>query len=132
MFLFARVVLDNLLRQTRLSRLKQEIQPGVFPKGLEKTYDRVAARVLDQSSDDESKDALKALALVACANRILHWRKIQAFFYIHPARGHVEYEDCLGVTCKELCGAFFDTHSPSGETADPGGMVQMVHATARL
>lgn len=38
MFLYARIVLDNLLRQTRLSRLKQEMQPGVFPNGLNKAY----------------------------------------------------------------------------------------------
>lgn len=36
MFLYARVVLENLLSQTRLSRLRQEVQPGVFPDGIER------------------------------------------------------------------------------------------------
>ncbi|KAK3996549.1 hypothetical protein QBC44DRAFT_317159 [Cladorrhinum sp. PSN332] len=134
MFLFARVVLDNLLRQTRLSRLKQEIQPGVFPKGLEKAYDRVATRVLDQSSESESKDALKVLSLVACAKRMLFWREIQAFFCIDPAQAQVNYEDCLLVTCKELCGSLLDTHHVAGGTAgsEREDMIQMVHETARL
>lgn len=36
MFLYARVVLRNLLGQTKLSRLRQEIEPGTFPQGIEK------------------------------------------------------------------------------------------------
>lgn len=36
MFLYARVVLENLLNQTRLSRLRQEMQPDVFPDGIER------------------------------------------------------------------------------------------------
>lgn len=36
MFLYARVVLENLLNQTKLSRLRQEIEPGTFPQGIEK------------------------------------------------------------------------------------------------
>lgn len=36
MFLYARVVLKNLLNQTKLSRLKQELEPGTFPDGMEK------------------------------------------------------------------------------------------------
>ena len=36
MFLYARVVLENLLNQTRLSRLREEMEPGNFPQGIEK------------------------------------------------------------------------------------------------
>ena len=36
MFLYARVVLENLLSQTRRSGLRQEMEPGTFPQGLEK------------------------------------------------------------------------------------------------
>lgn len=36
MFLYARVVLKNMLNQTKLSRLKQELEPGTFPDGMEK------------------------------------------------------------------------------------------------
>lgn len=35
MFLYARVVLDNLLGQVTLGRLKKELQPGTFPDGIE-------------------------------------------------------------------------------------------------
>lgn len=36
MFLYARVVLENLLSQTRLSRLRQEMEPDTFPDGIER------------------------------------------------------------------------------------------------
>lgn len=36
MFLYARIVLDNLLSQTKFSRLKQEMQPDTFPVGIER------------------------------------------------------------------------------------------------
>jgi hypothetical protein len=36
MFLYARVMLGNLLSQTTRSGLQQEIAPGTFPKGIEK------------------------------------------------------------------------------------------------
>ncbi|KAK4466013.1 hypothetical protein QBC42DRAFT_335816 [Cladorrhinum samala] len=132
MFLFARVVLDNLFRQTRLSRLKQEILPGVFPKGLEKAYDRVVARILDESSDSEREDALKVLGLVACANRVLFWREIQAFFCIDPLETRVNHDNRLLVSCKALCGSLLDTHRPADRSSGLDDLVQMVHQTARL
>ena len=36
MFLYARVVLVNLLNQTSVSRLKQELKKDTFPQGIEK------------------------------------------------------------------------------------------------
>lgn len=36
MFLYARVVLNNLLSQTKISRLKKEMEPGVFPSGMDR------------------------------------------------------------------------------------------------
>lgn len=35
MFLYAKVVLDNLLGQVTLGRLEKELQPDTFPKGIE-------------------------------------------------------------------------------------------------
>jgi hypothetical protein len=35
MFLYARVVLHNLMNQATLSDLKKELQPGTFPQGIE-------------------------------------------------------------------------------------------------
>ncbi|KAF9769817.1 hypothetical protein IL306_012717 [Fusarium sp. DS 682] len=38
MFLYARVVLDNLINQATLSDLKKEISPETFPRGIEDAY----------------------------------------------------------------------------------------------
>ena len=35
MFLFAKLVLTNLLAQTSREKLYDELQPGTFPKGFE-------------------------------------------------------------------------------------------------
>ena len=34
MFLYAKLVMKNLLSQTRLANLRKEMQPGQFPKGI--------------------------------------------------------------------------------------------------
>jgi hypothetical protein len=38
MFLYARIVLSNLHSQTTKRRLRAELEPNVFPKGLEAAY----------------------------------------------------------------------------------------------
>lgn len=43
MFLYAKLVMNNLLSQTRLSRLKKELEPGTFPRTLKQAYDMLAA-----------------------------------------------------------------------------------------
>ncbi|KAI1808973.1 WD40 repeat-like protein [Daldinia bambusicola] len=132
MFLYARVVLDNLLSQTRLSGLKAEIKPDTFPKGIEKAYERVAVRVFNDSSPSEREDAKRILGWITCAGRLLRWREIQSSFCISPKKGIAEYEEGkLRVTCKELCRSLIDVHSEGGKKDDPDDIVKIVHETAR-
>ncbi|KAI0549688.1 WD40 repeat-like protein [Xylaria curta] len=132
MFLYARVVLENLWNQTRRARLKEEIEPGTFPRGMEKAYDRVAVRVFEMSSMAEREDAKKIMGWVICARRLLRWREIQSFFCIDPINGNVDYEERrLRVTCKELCGSLVDIHHTTGITTGPEDVIKIVHETAR-
>ncbi|KAI0099457.1 WD40 repeat-like protein [Daldinia grandis] len=132
MFLYARVVLENLLGQTRLSGLKSEIQPGIFPEGIEKAYERVAVRIFEGSSSSQCEDAKKVLGWITCAGRLLRWREIQSSFCITPTKAIVEYEESrLRVTCKELCGSLVDVHSTSNKRGDPEDIIKIVHETAR-
>ncbi|KAI1120105.1 hypothetical protein F5Y10DRAFT_290315 [Nemania abortiva] len=134
MFLYARVVLGNLLSQTKLSGLKREIEPGTFPRGIEKAYERVAVRILEKSSEAEREDALKILAWVICAKRHLRWREIQSFFCIDPTVGSVEYEERrLRVTCKDICGSLIDVHRAADRDNDDDAddIIRIVHETAR-
>ncbi|KAI1477416.1 hypothetical protein F4774DRAFT_420091 [Daldinia eschscholtzii] len=132
MFLYARVVLDNLLSQTRLSSLRHEMQPGTFPEGIKKAYERVAVRVFKESSPSECEDARTILGWITCAGRLLRWREIQSSFCIIPNEGVVEYEEGkLRVTCKELCRSLVDVHSESGNGNEPDDIIKIVHDTAR-
>ncbi|KAI4866834.1 hypothetical protein F4820DRAFT_457366 [Hypoxylon rubiginosum] len=132
MFLYARVVLRNLLGQTKLSRLRQEIEPGTFPQGIEKAYERVAVRVFENSSPDERDDATKILGWITCAGRLLRWREIQSLFCIDPVTGNIDYEGSkLVVTCKHLCGSLVDVHQANIEKAGPEDIIRIVHETAR-
>ncbi|KAI0907154.1 WD40 repeat-like protein [Ustulina deusta] len=132
MFLYARVVLENLLNQTKLSRLRQEIEPGTFPQGIEKAYERVAVRIFETSSLAEREDATKILGWITCARRFLRWREIQSLFCIDPINGDVDYEERrLRVTCKELCGSLVDVHYAKNKKTGPEDMIKIVHESAR-
>ncbi|KAI0456380.1 WD40 repeat-like protein [Xylaria acuta] len=131
MFLYARVVLENLLNQTRLSRLKEEIEPGTFPQGIEKAYERVAVRIFEMSSTAEREDAKKILGWIICSRRLLRWREIQSLFCIDPIKGDIDYEERrLRVTCKELCGSLVDVHYATNKNS-PEDIIKIVHETAR-
>ncbi|KAI1752664.1 WD40 repeat-like protein [Xylaria castorea] len=132
MFLYARVVLENLWNQTRRSRLKEEIKPGTFPQGIEEAYERVAVRIFEMSSMAEREDAKKILGWIICASRLLRWREIQSLFCIDPVKGDVDYEERrLRVTCKELCGSLIDVHYATDTKTGPEDVIKIVHETAR-
>ncbi|KAI1775101.1 hypothetical protein F4818DRAFT_417845 [Hypoxylon cercidicola] len=132
MFLYARIVLGNLLGQTKLSGLRQEIEPGTFPQGIEKAYERVAVRVFEKSSPAERDDATRILSWITCARRLLRWREIQSLFCIDPLTGNVDYEGgSLRVTCKDLCGSLVDVHHANVQKAGPEDIIRIVHETAR-
>ncbi|EEU42654.1 uncharacterized protein NECHADRAFT_47446 [Fusarium vanettenii 77-13-4] len=128
----AKVVLENLLGQTRLSGLKREIQADTFPRGIEKAYQRVFARVIDQAPKAKREDAIKLLGLVIHARRILHWREIQAFFCIDSTSGNVDYDDRLLRTGKDVCGALVDVHRCSRDSTGSEDLVRIVHESARM
>ncbi|KAI0530450.1 WD40 repeat-like protein [Xylaria digitata] len=135
MFLYARVVLENLLSQTRLSRLREEMEPGTFPQGIEKGYERVTVRIFETSSKGEREDAMKILGWITCARRLLRWREIQSLFCIDPVKGDVDYEERrLRVTCKELCGSLIDVHRTTNKKQGPEDIIKiqgiMLHAVA--
>lgn len=56
MFLYARLVMENLLFQTTVARLHRELEPDTFPDGLERAYvtfshsknSKLTVQILDQ------------------------------------------------------------------------------------
>ncbi|KAJ8131792.1 hypothetical protein O1611_g1828 [Lasiodiplodia mahajangana] len=115
MFLYARVVLDNLLSQTRRDGIEAEMAPDNFPTGIETAYERVAKRIFESSSDAKCKDATKILGLVT-----------------YPTQGTVNYEGRrLRVSGKEICGSFIEVRHATSKGAGPEDTIVIVHNTAR-
>ncbi|KAF4484481.1 Ankyrin repeat and KH domain-containing protein 1 [Colletotrichum fructicola Nara gc5] len=131
MFLYARVVLENLLHQTRLSGLKREIKADIFPAGINFAYERVVSRVIHDASQAEREDAKRVLCLIITAKRQLKWAEIQSFFCIDPGKGVVEYDDRLLLDAKQLCGSLVDRHSLADSDSKASCVIGIVHETAR-
>ncbi|TEA10772.1 hypothetical protein C8034_v007836 [Colletotrichum sidae] len=131
MFLYARVVMENLLDQTRLTGLKREIQPNVFPAGINFAYERVVQRVLLTAPQPKRDEAAQLLGFIITARRDLRWREIQSFCCIKPATASVDYDDRLFVDSKQLFGSLVDTHHNDGCHGASESVIRMVHETAK-
>ncbi|KAI0376818.1 hypothetical protein F5Y04DRAFT_285493 [Hypomontagnella monticulosa] len=83
MFLYAKVVLDNLLAQDSPAELEDELNQNNFPQRLDAAYERVAIRILDRPSASRSNSARKILSWVICAQRPFRWREIRIYVVIH-------------------------------------------------
>ncbi|KAF6808246.1 zinc finger protein [Colletotrichum sojae] len=124
MFLYARVVLQNLSDQISLTGLKHEVQTGVFPADID-------AAVITEAPIAKQRGAKKVLGLVIAARRDLRWREIQSLFYIDSTQGTIDHESRCQITSKELCGSLVDTHYINGASTPPEALVRIVHETAK-
>ncbi|KAH0563181.1 hypothetical protein GP486_002248 [Trichoglossum hirsutum] len=123
MFLYAKLVMKNLLDQTRLANLRKEMQPGRFPKGINQAYGRIVDRILDKEST-EREGAEQLLGLLACAKRPLKWTEIQGAISIDLGAKIVDFDGrCFRADSKDLCGSLVEIR--------PGGTVELVHMTAK-
>ncbi|KAI0098044.1 hypothetical protein GGR51DRAFT_565932 [Nemania sp. FL0031] len=131
MFLYAKVVMDNLMAQGSLEELDQELKVK-FPTGLDEAYGRVVCRVLDSSARHRSRRdaAAKILRWLTCATRPLQWNEIQCLFCIDPHAGTCNPRNRRVDSCKLLCGSFVDVdkHDPDMPQIS---LVSLVHGTAR-
>lgn len=130
MFMYAKVVLDNFLSQTSIFELEQELTRE-YPHGLDEAYDRVAERVLDNTSDSRKQAALQILGLVAFAARPLKWREIQCYFCIDAVNGTCDPRR-RKVGPKDLCSSFVESEACTlfPKVASEAQLI-MVHNTAK-
>ncbi|KAG8677696.1 hypothetical protein FPOAC2_03877 [Fusarium poae] len=131
MFLYAQLVLNNLLSQTSKYDLKQELKAETFPEGLEQAYERVIIRVLRNPNKAESTAAKHILGTIICACRPLHWREIQSKFCIDPLEGEADIDRQLVMSCKQICSSLVEVSylepSSLGEET-----VHLVHSSAQV
>ncbi|RSL61425.1 hypothetical protein CEP54_006268 [Fusarium duplospermum] len=133
MFLYAQLVVGNLLHQTNKYALKQELKAETFPEGLSQAYERVIIRVLGNPKKAERDAAKQILGMIMCACRPLHWREIQSKFCIDINEGEADLDRQLVLTCKELCGSLVEESSLEPSFSSTGeAVVDLVHSTAKI
>ncbi|KAK7429027.1 hypothetical protein QQZ08_004434 [Neonectria magnoliae] len=108
MFLYAKVVLDNLISQESTADLDDELTQDHFPRGLDAAYERVVIRVLDRPSPSRKKSALMVLGWLICSARPLRWREIQSKFCIDPEKATCNFRNRRVHGCKAICGSLVE------------------------
>ncbi|CVK91852.1 uncharacterized protein FPRN_09654 [Fusarium proliferatum] len=133
MFLYAQLVLNNLVSQTSKYDLKQELKAETFPEGLEQAYERVVVRVLKTPKKAERAVAKDILGMIMTACRPLHWREIQSKFCIDPSTGEADIDRKLVVSCKHICSSLVDVGYLDPSVSSPGEeVIDLVHTTAKI
>ncbi|KAJ3579030.1 hypothetical protein NPX13_g1537 [Xylaria arbuscula] len=135
MFLYATVVMDNLLAQGSAAELDEELQ-AKFPDGLDQAYERVAFRILDcpKRSEKQREAAAKILRWLTCAIRPLRWNEIQCLCCIDPHSGVCNPKHRRVDNYKTLCGSFVDVDDVDRDLniyLQSNPVVSLVHSTAR-
>ncbi|KAI6471127.1 hypothetical protein MCOR15_001015 [Pyricularia oryzae] len=123
MFLFAKLVVENLLAQTSKHLVRQELSPCRFPEGLGEAYDRTMDRIADPKSE-KRKTALKILRMLLCSRRALKWHEIQAAVSMDIDTHTLDHDRRLSLHVQEICGSLV--------VVLPGDRIEFVHFTAAL
>ncbi|KAL9044435.1 MAG: hypothetical protein Q9214_002426 [Letrouitia sp. 1 TL-2023] len=129
MFLFAKLVMENLLNQVTQKDVIRELEPSVFPVDLQGAYHRVCETVFQEGP--QRKAVIKIIGTIICTARGLTWREVQAIFYIDPERNTSDYNGCrLRKGCKQLCGSLVDMRRHKDDSENEA-VLAIVHETAR-
>lgn len=131
MFLYAKIVLGNLLNQVSVARFKREMEVENFPKGLGEAYERVVICVLENSVEEERETARRILGLVVTAERPLMWKEIQSHFCIEIDDEVADPDFRLQDTCKYFCGSLVEIEHNNKSDFPADASIHLVHETAR-
>ncbi|KAL8950879.1 MAG: hypothetical protein Q9222_003113 [Ikaeria aurantiellina] len=129
MFLFAKLVMENLLNQVTQSDVLQQLEPDSFPVDLEAAYERICETAFKDGP--QKKAVIKIIGWTVCTSRKLRWREVQAAFYVVPGQNHSDYNGRkLRKTCKQLCGSLVDLSTQPNDPPNEA-ILEIVHHTAR-
>jgi hypothetical protein len=140
MFLFSRLVLDNLIDQPDKASFSSEIRSDIFPKDLRTAYvydpptssfasdtfryERIVENIKSRANGVKWRKAVQLLGWMACARRPMRWHEIQAAASIDPGEESLQYDlRKFRDQAQELCGALI--------LELPGQRLTLVHTTAR-
>ncbi|CVK98050.1 uncharacterized protein FMAN_12173 [Fusarium mangiferae] len=131
MFLYARVVLDNLAAMDSKRDFKDELESDAFPKDLDQAYDRITQRVLQNNRPSRDTSVKRILGWIICAARPLRWREIQSRFCIDAEKQICDLDNLRLDSCKRICSSFVDmTDCELFPRTESEQVVTMVHETA--
>ncbi|KNB14862.1 hypothetical protein FOXG_13623 [Fusarium oxysporum f. sp. lycopersici 4287] len=131
MFLYARVVLDNLAAMDSKRDFKDELENDSFPKDLDQAYDRITQRILQNNRPSRDTSVKRILGWIVCAARPLRWREIQSRFCIDADKQICDIENARLDSCKAICSSFVDvTECDLFPNIESEQVVSMVHETA--
>ncbi|KAI9684612.1 MAG: hypothetical protein M1822_005700 [Bathelium mastoideum] len=120
MFLYARLVLDNIESQSNLDHVRHEASN--LPDGLDEAYGRIIERIDNRLRLREQKEARTILSWVACSNFPFTKEEIQ--FAVSMSNGvnpsKANHESFLNII--QRCGPIIEIFE---------GVVQFVHFTAK-
>ncbi|KAK8040668.1 hypothetical protein PG991_000456 [Apiospora marii] len=122
MFLYAKLVMENLLAQMTVEELVRELEPDCFPTGLQEAYNRTIVRIDRNANASERDAARKVLSWMLCSRRPLYWREIQAAIAMNVVEQTIDAHRKLRRHIRDICGSLIDSLS--------GDQVQFIHATA--
>ncbi|KAH6952935.1 hypothetical protein DER45DRAFT_574581 [Fusarium avenaceum] len=131
MFLYARVVLENLASMGSIQEYEDELEAERFPEDLYHAFERVVHRVIKVNGPSCEKAVKKILGWVVCSARPLRWREIQSRFCINEDKGTCNVRNVRRDGCKTICGSLVDiTNCELFGTLESEQTVNMVHKTA--
>ncbi|OJD34180.1 zinc finger protein [Diplodia corticola] len=122
MFLYAKLVMENLSNQVSRAMLKKEM--GKIPPTLNEIYDRILHRLLHESSSPDQQITKTLLSWLLCAKRPLKWHEIQGSMCLDLDDGSFDPDRRLVRDIKHFCGSLVELRQ--------GGAIDFVHLTARF
>ena len=126
MFLFAKLVMDNLLAQTTKEDLYRELSRNVFPADLRGAYERIISRIRVRTENEPAMwdAAVKLLGWMTCAKRPLRRYEIQAVQCINTQYQELQFDKRrFRFDVQVLCGSLM--------MELPGDRLSLVHSTAK-
>jgi hypothetical protein len=126
MFLYAKLVSENLFKQPTREQLLSEIdQPHKFPDDLKEAYQRIISRIKRNTIPEEWESAKKLLGWMVCAKRPLSWIEMQVAISMDLENETIEFDDRkLRFHIYDTCGSLVHVL--------PGDRIQLVHSTAKI
>ncbi|KAI9376649.1 hypothetical protein BJX61DRAFT_530663 [Aspergillus egyptiacus] len=127
MFLFAKLVMDNLAKQPTWAFFQNEISAARLPTEINEAYARIMERLKRELSPGQLEFTRLLLGWLVCSKRPLKWTEIQLALSIDMDKtdnsNRINKDLKLRDDVEELCGSLVQVLK--------GNRIELIHSTAR-